>query len=64
MITIQSTVWPTEQLSETEWLKEFRVGILAPKSTEGRDRAKEIMNSWKDKNDNIDFSKTIGRLKV
>ena len=62
MIAIQSTVQPTEQLSEMEWLKEFRVGILAPKPSEGRDRAKAMMNLWKDKNNNIDFTHTIKKL--
>lgn len=62
MIQIQSTVMPTEQLSEMEWLEEFKVGILAPKPTEGKEKAMKMMELWKDKNGNINFNSTIKKL--
>ena len=42
---IQSTVYPDKPLSEAEWLKEFNVGIMAPKY-DGVDRARMMMNQW------------------
>jgi len=62
MEKIQSTVQPPKQPSYAEWYKEFRVGILAPKSREGKDRANNMMNLWKDKDGNINFTHTIKRL--
>ena len=62
MLKIQSTVYPPSQPSQMEWEKEFSVGVLAPKRNEGKERAKEMMNLWKDKNNNIDFTHTIKKL--
>ena len=61
MIQIQSTVQPSEMLSQVEWMKEFRVGLMAkPKKN---DRPKQMMELWKDKNGNVDFTHTIQKLK-
>ena len=59
---IQSTVMPTDQLSLMEWFMEYRVGLMAPKPNEGREKAKKMMELWKDKNGNIDFNETIKKL--
>ena len=53
---------PTEQLSLEEWLAEYKIGLMAPKPTEGKERAMKMMNLWKDKNGNIDFNSTIKNL--
>ena len=45
-IKIQSTVEPTVKLSLEEWLAKFKVGILAPKPIEGRERAKRMMKEY------------------
>lgn len=45
-IKIQSTVEPTVKLSKEEWLAEFKVGILAPKPIEGRERARAMMEEY------------------
>ena len=45
-IKIQSTVEPTVKLSLEEWLAKFKVGILAPKPIEGRERAKRMMEEY------------------
>ena len=45
-IKIQSTVEPTEKLSEKEWLAEFKIGIMAPKPIEGRERALRMMEEY------------------
>jgi hypothetical protein len=37
MLKIASTVLPSVQLTEQEWMAEFKVGIMAPKKN---DRAK------------------------
>ena len=63
MEKIQSTVYPSYQPSQLEWEKEFNIGILAPKPTEGKERAKKMMQLWEDKNGYVDFSNTIKRLK-
>lgn len=64
MEKIQSTVLPPSQPSYAEWYKEFRVGILAPKPTEGRDRANNMMKLWEDKNGYVDFTHTLKRLEL
>jgi len=63
MEQIQSTVYPPSQPSQVEWEKEFSVGILAPKRNEGKERAKQMMSLWKDKNGNIDYTHAIKKLK-
>ncbi len=45
-IKIQSTVEPTIKLSLEEWLAKFKVGIMAPKPIEGRERAKRMMEEY------------------
>lgn len=45
-IKIQSTVEPTVKLSLEEWLAKFKVGIMAPKPIEGRERAKRMMEEY------------------
>jgi hypothetical protein len=57
MEKIAYTVQVENGPSLQEWLAEFRVGILAPKSN---DRALDIMRSW----DTPDFSKVISKLEV
>lgn len=47
MIKIQSTVYPPNQPNQMEWLKEFKVGIMAPKPTEGKERAKVMMEDYR-----------------
>lgn len=46
MLKIQSTVLPNNQPGLTEWLKEFKAGIMAPKPREGRDRALKMMEEY------------------
>jgi len=48
MEKILSTVVPEERVGIVEWMKEFRVGILAPKQSLNEDRSKDIMNMWTD----------------
>jgi hypothetical protein len=61
-MNIAYTVQPSNQPSQMEWEKEFKVGTLAPKSREGRDRANAMMKLWEDKNQHIDFTQTIKKL--
>jgi hypothetical protein len=44
-------------------MKEFKIGLMAPKPREGRDRALKMMELWKDKNGNVDYTHTIKNLK-
>ena len=56
MLKIGSTITPPVQLSEQDWMAEFRVGIMAPK----RDyRAKVIMDSWTVDQRPVDWKKYI-----
>ena len=61
-MNVAYTVYPNHQPSQLEWEKEFKVGTLAPKSREGKDRANAMMKLWEDKNSTIDFSEVIKRL--
>lgn len=63
-MNIAYTVYPSQELSQQEWEKEFKVGTLAPKSREGRDKALAMMKLWEDKNNHIDFSEVIKRLEA
>jgi hypothetical protein len=61
-MNIAYTVYPSNQLSQLEWMKEFRIGLMAPKPREGRDKALSMMKLWEDKNQHIDFTHTIKKL--
>lgn len=63
MVKIQSTVLPPQEISLDAWLIDFRVGLMAPKSTEGKDRAIKMMKLWEDNHGRVDFSETIKRLR-
>ena len=63
MIKIQSTVTPPEQPSLNVWLIDFKVGLMAPKPRDGKDRAIKMMKLWEDNHGRIDFSETIKRLR-
>ena len=56
MLKIAYTVYPEAQLTEQDWLKEFRVGIMAPKKS---DRAKDIMDTWTVDHKPVDWKKFI-----
>lgn len=56
MLKISYTVLPAVQLSEQDWMAEFRVGIMAPKRN---DRPKEIMDMWTSEHETIDWKKFI-----
>lgn len=56
-LNIAYTVECSERPSLTEWLAEFKVGLMAPKSIEGKEKAKSMMKLWGDGNGNVDFSK-------
>lgn len=56
MIKISYTVYPETQISEQDWLKEFRVGIMASKKN---DRAKDIMDTWTVNHKPVDWKKFI-----
>lgn len=45
-MNIAYTVQPSNQPSQAEWMKEFKVGLMAPKSREGRDRALSMMKEF------------------
>ena len=62
-MNIAYTVQPSSQPSQAEWMKEFKIGLMAPKPREGRDRALKMMELWKDKNGNVDYTHTIKNLK-
>jgi hypothetical protein len=58
MLKIKSSTTPSKQLSEQDWMAEFRVGIMAPK----RDyRAKVIMDTWTVNDRPVDWKKYIQR---
>lgn len=46
-MNIKSTTYPPVQLSEQEWMDEFRVSTLVPKY-DGIDRAREMMRAFED----------------
>lgn len=56
MLKIASTVLPSVQLTEQEWMAEFKVGIMAPKKN---DRAKDIMDTWTVNHKPVDWKKFI-----
>ena len=56
MLKIAYTVYPETQINEQDWLKEFRVGIMAPKKN---DRAKDIMDTWTVNHKPVDWKKFI-----
>ena len=46
-MNIAYTVYPSSQPSQKDWMEEFKVGIMAPKPREGRDRALKMMEEYK-----------------
>lgn len=56
MLKISYTVLPPVQLSEQDWMAEFRVGIMAPKKD---NRAKDIMDTWTVDHKPVDWKKYI-----
>lgn len=44
MEQIQCTFHPEESLTQEEWMKEFKIGRMAPKPDNGR--AREMMSMW------------------
>ena len=63
MERIAYTVEPANRPTQDAWFAEFRIGFMAPKPREGRDRALSMMKLWEDKNQHIDFTHTIKKLK-
>jgi hypothetical protein len=49
-MNIAYTVQPNNQPSQAEWMKEFKVGLMAPKPREGRDRALSMMKEFNFRN--------------
>ena len=49
MEQISSTALPEETLPLVEWMKEYRIGIMAPKPDNGR--AKQMMDMWGNEED-------------
>jgi len=56
MLKIGSTVLPPVQISQEDWMAEFRVGLMAPKKN---DRAKDIMDTWTVDHKPVDWKKFI-----
>ncbi len=49
-MNIAYTVQPSNQPSQKDWMKEFKVGLMAPKPREGRDRALKMMEEYNFRN--------------
>lgn len=56
MLKISYSVYPEVQLTEQEWLTEFKCGLMAPKKS---DRAQDIMNTWTVDHKPVDWKKFI-----
>jgi hypothetical protein len=56
MLKIGYTVLPPVQISQEDWMAEFRVGLMAPKKN---DRAKDIMDTWTVDHKPVDWKKFI-----
>jgi hypothetical protein len=62
MTKTKPPVLPANRPTESEWFREFKVGILAKKPN---DRPRDLMNMWlRDGQNSLDFSYAINKLKV
>lgn len=61
MEKIAYTIEPAERPTQDAWFAEFRIGLMA--KPRQNDRPKKMMDLWKDKNGNVDFTHTIQKLK-
>lgn len=53
---IAYTIECEERPSLIDWMAEFRIGLMAPKHPEGKQKAKEMMKLWEDRYGRVDFS--------
>lgn len=61
---IKSTVQPDERLSENEWMDRFKVSSQA-KKWDGVDRARRVMDQWRDENNvRISYKEIIKQIKT
>ena len=61
---IKSTVQPDERLSENEWMDRFKVSSRA-KKWDGVDRARRVMDQWRDENNvRISYKEIIKQIKT
>lgn len=63
-MNIKSTVQPDERLSQNEWMDRFKVSSRA-KKWYGVDRARRIMDQWRDENNvRISYREIVKAIKT
>jgi len=62
MEQIKYTFYPEEVLTQEEWMKEFKIGRMAPKPDNGR--ARQMMEMWNGKPEKSFFQQLLEDLSI